>query len=143
MYWEATDVARGRPPLKPGWAARIVEHIPPQTEDRWISVSELMDATGLGYMQVIAAIGYLRDNFPEHSLISSKAGYRFSIDARQIRQFNRWRMSTALTVLTRSYRGAVAPYLRAVPDSPLGPLVQRQYERLLEDLGDLLTSTAS
>jgi len=141
MSWEDSTVPKGRPPLRPGWAARIVPLIPSQTDNRWVSVNELMDATGLGYMQIMAAIAYLRENYPEFPLISSKAGYRFSVDAREIRRFARWRLSTSLSVLRRSYRGAIAPYLRAVPDNALGPLVQRQYERLLEDLGDLLTTT--
>jgi len=133
---------RGRPAQRPGWAARIVMLIPTQADDRWISASELMDAAGLTYMQVIAAIAWLRDNHPEYPLISSRSGYRFSVDAQLVREFTKWRLRTSLSVMRRCYTGVVAPYLTKVPDNVYGPLVKIQYERLLEDLGRLITSTS-
>ena len=133
-------MARGRPPLRPGWAERIRPLIPSETEDRDISVSGLMDATGLGYMQVQAGVGWLRDNQPDLPLVSSRAGYRFTTDPRRVRSFRRWRAATAYTILRRLYRGAIAPYLHTLPDRGLAQLVERQFERVLQDIETLIAS---
>jgi hypothetical protein len=132
---------RGRPPLKPGWAELVFMHIPTSHDTRWATANELMAQTGLRYMQVTAAIEYLRDNFPEFPLVSCKKGYRFSVDPREVRAFAAWRAKTAMTILRHSYRGAVAPYLKNMPQSPIVPVVRKQFERALEDLGELITAT--
>jgi hypothetical protein len=135
---------RGRPTERSGWAAQVFQHIPTADEDRWVSGVELQRLTGLKYMQVIYGIQYLKDNFPEFPLVSMpKRGYRFSLDGRDVRAHGQWRMKTAYTVVRHAYRGAIAPYLQHLQksDGPLVPVVRRQFERALEDLGDLIAAT--
>jgi hypothetical protein len=134
--------SRGRPTQRSGWAAQIFQHIPSEHEDRWVSGIQLMQLTGLKYMQVVYGVQYLRDNFPEFPLVSMpKRGYRFSMDGRDVRAHAQWRVKTAFTIIRHAYRGAVAPYLQKLPDSPLAPVVKRQFERALEDLGELIAAT--
>lgn len=130
---------RGRPPLKPGWADAIFNHIP---HDGWLHVWELQARTNLTYGQVEAAIAYLRENFPDFPLVSSpQQGVRFSVDPRDVRAFAKWRVSTAVTILSRCFTGSVAPYLSQLGDHRQEVSVRRQFERTLEDLGDLVSAT--
>lgn len=130
-------MAKGRPPLRPRWAELVFDKIP---HDRWITGNDLMALTGLTYMQVVYGVAYLRDNFPDFPLVSSKQGYRFSVDAREVRAFAAWRAKTALTIMRHAYRGVVAPYLQTV-GAREKINVTKQFERALEDLGDLVSAT--
>jgi hypothetical protein len=130
----------GRPPLRPRWAALIEPHIPPEIDDRDVSASDLMNLTGLGYMQVIAGVAWLKDNRPNLPLVSSKAGYRFTTDAQRVRTHRHWRLATAYTVLRRVYRGVISPYLASMSNRPLAQMVERQFERVLQDVESLLVT---
>ena len=123
-----------RPARKPYWAALIVPHIPTHIDNGWISVQELMDRTNLRYMQVIAAVAYLRERFPEYPLISSHSGYQFSLDPERLGDFWRWRARSAKTTLTRLWNGALHPYFQHNQAHPYARLVQRQGQRFIEDL---------
>ena len=119
------------------WAGLILPHLP---HDRWITGVQLMQLTGLSYMQVIAAVAYLRDHHPDYPLLSKAfQGYKFSVDPREVRAFQRWRVLTSFTVMRRAYHGAIAPWMETLPASAQRTTARRSFERALEDLNDLIT----
>lgn len=130
-----------RPPQRARWAALVLQHLP---HDRWISGVELQQLTGLAkYQQVIDGVAHLRDEHPDFPLVSKPfRGYRFSVDPRDVRDFQKWRVSTSFTIMRRAYYGAIAPYLEQLPASHERTVVRRNFERALEDLGDLITLSA-
>jgi hypothetical protein len=129
-----------RPPAQARWAALVLQHLP---HDRWISGVELQQLTTLKYQQVIDGVAHLRDEHPDFPLISKPfKGYRFSVDPRDVREFQQWRVSTSFTIMRRAYWGAIAPYLESLPASHERTVVRRNFERALEDLGDLITLSA-
>lgn len=133
----------GRPRGRAGWAARIIPHLP-TAPGQWITGGQLQQLAGLPrYQQVIDGVAYLRDAHPDFPLVSKPfRGYTISNDARDVREFQHWRVSTAYTTMGRAYWGAIAPHLAAMPVSPQRNAVVRNFERALEDLGDLITQSA-
>lgn len=127
-----------RPPARARWGELVLQHLP---HDQWISGVQLQQLTGLPrYQQVIDGIAYLRDEHPDFPLVSKPfRGYRFSVDPRDVREFQQWRVATAFTIMRRAYWGAIAPYLEQLPASAQRTTARRNFERALEDLGDLIT----
>lgn len=133
-------MASSRPSARARWGALVLPHLP---DDHWIKGVELQQLTGLKYQQVVDGIGFLRDEHPDFPLVSKPfKGYRYSVDPRDVREFQQWRVATSFTIMRRAYWGAIAPYLKQLPLSAQRRTVRRNFERALEDLGDLITLSA-
>jgi hypothetical protein len=126
-----------KPPKAAEWAERIFNHIPALGEAPK-SGEQLAADAGLKVTQIQKAIGYLRDTYPEFPLISSPDGYHFTMDADAVNAFRRARMKSALTTIRRTWEGAVKPYLDHINDEVVSLTVRKQYERLFEDVSDLV-----
>jgi biotin operon repressor len=139
----AEQPTRGRPMMRDEWA-KVIKSWLPAIGDDWITGDELADASGLTRQQVSAAIAYLRDNDPEFPLVSGPEGYRFSIEGADV---NRYRFSatrTAHTRIRRAWRGVVKPWLETANLDPVRARnITRSFERLLEDLQDLIEGEES
>jgi hypothetical protein len=133
----------GRPLLRPRWALAIFDNIPKGVDAQPISGADLADRTGLSYVQVLAGAAYLRDNYPELPLVSSKAGYLFSAEPQRVHAFWHWRMSCALTIVRRLMTGVIIPFLNTLGDTPTTRLVRKQFERAVEDLEALNDGVAA
>lgn len=134
------DQARpiGRPAMRPEWAAVVKSWIPAIGAD-WITGDDLADVTGLTRPQVSAAVAHLRDNEPDFPLVSGPEGYRFSLDEADVNRYRASAARTAHTRIRRSWRGVIRPYLVASGlDADVVRLHTRTFERLLEDLDDLV-----
>jgi len=129
----------GRPAERPTWAAAIFEHIPEVGVDGdiWRGKAELAALTGLTAAQVAAAVAYLRDTYPDLPLVSGRDGYRWSTDADDVVAFRQWRARTAHTTMRRLWTGVMKPYLDELGDAKVTNPITKQFERLLEDMGEL------
>jgi hypothetical protein len=124
--------------LRPEWAAVVRSWIPAIGND-WISGDDLAEVAGLTRSQVGSAVAYLRDNEPDFPLVSGPEGYRFSLDEADVNRYRASAARTAHTRIRRSWRGVVRPYLNeAGLDPERMRFITRTFERLLEDLDDLV-----
>lgn len=120
------------------WADRLFAFIPSPGENP-VSQDDLADQSGLTCTEVSGAVAYLRENYPEFPLVSSTRGYCFTVDPVDIAKFRLWRVRTAQTAMRRAWRGVMLPYLTQAADAAEIRRVTRQFDRLLEDIGDLTT----
>jgi hypothetical protein len=117
------------------WINHLEEVIPVSQpwETRWPSADELAWAAGLLPGQYARAIAAIRERFPDLPLVSDRNGIRFTLDARQVRIYREARMRAALTIVRRTFRGAVLPGIREI--SPGAERwVQIQAEHLLDQI---------
>lgn len=121
------------------WADVVFDLIPDGPNDAPISRKDLATRTELTLDQVRYGIDYLRDNVPDLPLLSSPEGYIFSIEPDRNAAFKAMRAKLALTVMRRTWLGALRPYLtQAGLDNPAAKLAAKQFERAIEDLADIL-----
>ena len=125
------------PPKKAAWAEILFEHIP-SIGDNPKSLAQCAHDANLTPWQVRQAVEYLRDTYPEFPLISSHEGYQFSIDADTVQTFRRARVRSALTLIRRTWDGAIHPYLNHVNDPLVAQVLTKQYKRVMEDLTELV-----
>lgn len=129
---------RGRPAQRPEWAAVIKSWIPAVGND-WISGNELAEVSGLTRPQLSAAIAHLRDHEPDFPLVSGTEGYRFSLDEADVNRYRDSATRTAHTRIRRAWRGVVKPYVEITVIDPVEVRrITRSFERLLEDLNDMI-----
>jgi hypothetical protein len=118
--------------------AAVLEKWIPALNGDPVSAAELADVSGLTVAQLYEAIGFLRDTYPDLPLVSDGRGYRWSMDREDIDRYRAARARTALTQVRRSWSGVVKPYLEQTGDTSITRLIAKQYERLLEDIEDLI-----
>jgi hypothetical protein len=118
-------------------AAQLERWIPALNESP-VSAADLADVSGLNVSQIYEAVGFLRDAYPDLPLVSDGRGYRWSLDREDIDRYQAARAKTALTQVRRSWRGVVKPYLEEFGDTATTRLIAKQYERLLEDIEDMI-----
>jgi hypothetical protein len=128
---------RGRPSNTEALVDAMFEWIPEDGQD-WISRDDLADLSGLTPEQVSRAVAWLRDNAPEFPLVSSTYGYRFSMDQADVNAYRAARAKTAYTQIRRTWTGVVRPYVEQTQDPTMVRSMTRQFERLLEDIADLI-----
>jgi len=121
----------------PALALQVEQYLR-QNRTQWRPLWQIGAATGIRrYNDVMQAIAYIRDNIPQEPLVSSNQGARFTQDWNLIRPFARWRIRTATTVLRRLRSGVIIPLIALSPSPDLRRL-DRNMERLVEDLDDVL-----
>lgn len=130
------------------YAERVLEHIPTTADATPVSVATLCAKTGLTTEQVRLGVAELRDLFTSTSdapLLSGPRGYAFSFDAHQNEAFRQSRAKTAHTIIRRSWHGAIKRYLATLPPDRAkeGRLITKGFERVLDDLGELVGVGAS
>jgi transcriptional antiterminator len=118
------------------WADQVFMLIP---ENDWVSVADLMKQTKLHDRQVREGVAYIRDKFPDlgQALVSGPNGYQFTLDETEVAKFRTMRMKVAMTQLRRTYT-SVKPFLAQVATKREADFVERQFERLVEDVGTLV-----
>ena len=104
-----------------------------------ISKDDLVWMSGLTSGQVDKAVAAIRERHPDLPLVSDRTGIRFTMNEDAVRRFRNSAARTALTRIRRSWRGAVLPYLEnaGIPDIQMR-LIERQFDRVLEDIEDLV-----
>lgn len=122
-------------------AQRVAGLIPVNPANRAgrISGIDLATQARLAYQDVVNVVAYLRDHYPDRPLLSSSWGYWWSDDPVEVEAYQRLRAGQALTMLRRTYRGAVRPLLLGIAARDPGRQVEvrrrlRDFERLLEDI---------
>ena len=131
------DAHRGRPSMIEELVDAIVQWIPAIGED-WIPREELAELAGMTPEQVSRAIAWLRDHDPDFPLVSSPRGYRFSMEQADVNAYRAARAKTAYTQIRRTWTGVVKPYVEGTQDPATVRLMTRQFERILEDVGELI-----
>jgi len=124
------------------WASIVKPHIP-TAPDPPISVPELVALTGLRSQKIHHAVGMLRDEGVKadgRPLVSDSDGYRFTFEESDIGGFRSRQTRRAHTTMRRLWNGVLKPYLATLPPgSSEVKDAKKHMERVLEDLGDLLT----
>jgi hypothetical protein len=109
-----------------------------------ISFGALVTASQLSPGQVTAAVAAIRERHPDLPLVSDRNGIRFTMDEDAVRRFRNTAARTALTRIRRAFRGALLPYLEIAGTSDLQlRLLIRQFNRALEDIGDLVDANSA
>lgn len=125
------------------YAEQVLTFIPSAEGAEPISAAELSAKTGLTPGEVQEGVAMLRDVFTGDSdtpLLSSPKGYVFTFDAAQNAAFRQNRAKTAHTIIRRSWHGAIKRYIASLPAERQAEakLITKGFERVLDDLGDLV-----
>jgi hypothetical protein len=122
------------------WGEAIFPHIPAGPAATPIQKYDLAAEAHLSSQQVAYGVGWLRDQFPDLPLCSTRQGYWFTDDQAQVEE-SRARLGHQATVVARrTWTGIVQPYLRRQTDPRTLALLTKVNERMLADLSDILTS---
>jgi len=89
------------------WAAIIHPLIPDPNTPGSIHVRELAQQLGICGAYVREVMGYMKDNYPQYALVSSREGYRFSTTRDEVEECVE-RLGGALQTGTRRLFTAVA-----------------------------------
>jgi hypothetical protein len=100
---------------------------------RRMSGTALAAAVDTTPQAVADAIAYLRDNRPEMAILSSRRGYWMSDNAAAVKAWHGMRMRWAVKVITRTYRGALRPFL-VRHDPHTVRLIDRDLNRIVEEV---------
>jgi hypothetical protein len=126
-----------------GWIDSVSQVIPAEDEDP-MPMAELIELTGLARHQVTKAVAAIRERHPDLPLVSDRNGIRFTMDADAVRRFRNTAARTALTRIRRGYRGVLLPYLDQSGASEAEVRrIKRQFDRVLEDVEDLVVANGS
>jgi hypothetical protein len=130
------------------YAEQVLTFIPSTEGAEPISVADLSIKTGLSPDDVRDGVAMLRDVFTGESdtpLLSSPKGYVFTFDAAQNAAFRQNRAKTAHTIIRRAWHGAIKRYIASLPieQQAEAKLITKGFERVLDDLGDLVGVGAS
>jgi hypothetical protein len=121
-------------------AAEQVREVLRRNQGNWLPASMVGQLVGRTRAEVYDLIGDIRDAIPEMPLISSNRGYVFTVDMSIIRPFALWRCRTVRTILARYHGGVIIPLTRLFPNLAEARRVNRDVERLLQDMDDLVAS---
>jgi hypothetical protein len=119
------------------WADHLFQVVPCVGEDPKPSRA-ITAETGLTQDQIYDAAAFIRDNYPEFPLVSSAKGYHFTVESGLVDRYRLARVKTGYTTIRRTWQGVVRPYLETLEDRKLARATAKQYERVLEDVRELL-----
>ncbi len=130
-------MAKRKGPSKPAQYGGLVFQLIPSAP-KSISCRELQRKLNLSRHQVESGVAYLRDTYPNVPLVSSQDGYTFTTNERQVKTFQQMRMLVARTTVRRVFRGVILPFIK-INAPMMEPLITKQFERLMQDIGDLVS----
>ena len=132
----------------------VLDFIPnAQFGGRPISRGELAHCLGLGLGQVSYRIRLLREHeitvtvdgrVDRVPLLSSRQGYILSTDADDNAEFRGRRRRTGLTIFRLTFNEAVERFIATLPAAERAGVrrrLERAWTRIIEDIGDLVTTT--
>src|ERR1035438_547589 len=116
------------------WAGDVMMVIPADPAPP-VPLDEISIRSRMSRAKVNAAIAYLRETYPDLPLVSNSRGIRFTMNEEEVNKFRHSRFLAAHTIIRRTFRGAVVPYLKQSGASKATVRqFTRQMDRLLEDI---------